>query len=235
MHALRAEGVTAGYGRVPIVHNVGIEVAPGSVVALIGPNGSGKSTLLKAFLGLLRNAAGVVELDGVDIMGWPSHRIAASGMTYVPQVNNVFASMTVRENLEMGALTRRTGVAERTAQVLEIFPDIKDALKTKAGVLSGGQRNLLAMARALMVDPKVLLLDEPTSGLSPAYTSVIWQQVARVTALGVAVVVVEQNVDLALEHASTAYVMVDGKNRLCGTSAEVAAAPLGAIFLGEDV
>lgn len=164
----------------------------------------------------------------------PTHRIARSGMAYVPQVNNVFASMTVRENLEMGAYTKPQGVHQRINEVLEIFPDLAAARNKKAGELSGGQRNMLALARSLMLEPKVVLLDEPTAGLSPAYTAVVWTQIKRVADVGTAVVVVEQNVDLAITNADRVYVLVAGRNRLEGTAAEVAKANLPSIFLGGD-
>jgi len=182
--ALSADRITAGYGKVPVIHEVCVNVDAGAVVALVGPNGAGKSTFLKAIFGLLRQSTGRVEVQGLDLSGWPPHRIARQGMAYVPQVNNIFASMTVLENLEMGAYTRSSGIKERVAEVLAIFPYLADARGKRGGTLSGGQRNLLGIARSLMLEPKVVLLDEPTAGLSPAYTTVVWDQIRRVAATG---------------------------------------------------
>jgi len=229
---LVAESITAGYGKVPVIQDVTLQAEPGKVVAMVGPNGAGKSTMLKAVFGLLRNKSGRVLLAGEDIGAWPAFRIARNGMAYVPQVINVFTSMTVFENLEMGGYTLKKGVQARANEVLEIFPDLKTARSKKAGNLSGGQRNMLGMARALMLEPKVVLLDEPTAGLSPAYTAIVWDQIRRVAALGTAVVVVEQNVDLAVNHADWVYVLVAGRNRLDGKAREVGLVDLPSIFLG---
>ena len=232
MIVLSAEGVTAGYGKVPIVQEVSVRAEAAQVVSIVGPNGAGKSTFLKSLFGLLRKVEGHVEVDGRDITRLAPHRIANSGMAYVPQVNNVFPSMSVVENLEMGAFSRRERMEQRIEEVLAVFPDLKAARRGKAGVLSGGQRNMLGMARALMLEPKVVLLDEPTAGLSPAYTTVVWDQVRHIAAAGTAVVVVEQNVDLAVSHSDWTYVLVAGRNRLDGPSAEVAKQDLSSIFLG---
>ncbi|MHB8394310.1 MAG: ABC transporter ATP-binding protein [Candidatus Dormibacteria bacterium] len=232
MSVLLAEGVTAGYGKVPIVQGISARAEVGQVVSIVGPNGAGKSTFLKSVFGLLRKVEGKVVVDGLDVTNLPPHRIANSGMAYVPQVNNVFPSMSVVENLEMGAFTRRSGMNERIEEVLAIFPDLLAARKGKAGVLSGGQRNMLGMARGLMLSPRVVLLDEPTAGLSPAYTTVVWKQVRRIAEAGTAVIVVEQNVDLAVSHSDWTYVLVAGRNRLDGPATEVAKEDLSAIFLG---
>lgn len=204
-------------------------------MAIVGPNGAGKSTLLKAIFGLLRNSSGSVRLAGQEISGWPAFRVARSGMAYVPQVINVFTNLTVHENLEMGGYTLKSGVQQRVNDVLEIFPDLKAARTKKAGNLSGGQRNMLGMARALMLEPRVVLLDEPTAGLSPAYTGIVWDQIRRVAALGTAVVVVEQNVDLAVNNADWVYVLVAGRNRLDGPATLVGKEDLPSIFLGGEV
>lgn len=234
MSALVADRVTAGYGRAAVVQDVSVVAEPQSVVALVGPNGAGKSTFLKSLFGLLPHSRGRVEVAGRDISGWPPHRIARHGMAYVPQVDNVFPSLTVVENLEMGAFTRRDDLSGRIREVLDIFPDLSQATRKRAGTLSGGQRNLLGMARALMLDPKVVLLDEPTAGLSPTYTEVVWTQVERIAATGAAVVVVEQNVDLAMRHAQQVFVLVAGRNKLQGTPAEMADVDLASVFLGGE-
>ena len=232
MSALVAEQITAGYGRVPIVQGVCLSGESGKVVSLVGPNGAGKSTFLKSIFGLLRQTTGRVVVDGQDVSGWRPHRIARSGMAYVPQVENVFVSMSVVENLEMGGFVRRQGMQQRITDVLDIFPDLAAARHKKAGELSGGQRNMLGMARALMLDPKVLLLDEPTAGLAPMYVKVVWEQVRRIAGTGTAVVVVEQNVDLALDHSDWVQVLVAGQTRLEGPPAVVKAEDLPSLFLG---
>jgi ABC-type branched-subunit amino acid transport system ATPase component len=232
LDALLAERITAGYGKVPVIEDVSLRVAPGSVAAVVGPNGAGKSTLLRAIFGLLRQVSGRVVVGGRDVSGWRPYQIARHGMAYVPQVDNIFPSLSVVENLEMGAFTRRTGTQERIAEVLALFPDLAAARRRRAGELSGGQRNILGMARALMLEPAVVLLDEPTAGLSPAYTTVVWEQVRRIAGTGAAVVVVEQNVDLALRHADWGYVLVAGRNRLEGPCGVLAKENLPAIFLG---
>jgi branched-chain amino acid transport system ATP-binding protein len=234
VHALLADSITAGYGKVPVISDVSLRAKPGSLVALIGPNGAGKSTFLKAIYGLLRETTGRVEVAGKDVSRESANLIAGHGMTYLPQVNNVFVSLTIVENLEMGAYLRPSGTAERIEEVLEFFPDLARARGKRAGNLSGGQRNMLGFARCLMVDPKVILLDEPTAGLSPTYTATIWEQAARIAATGTAVVVVEQNVDMALAHADWVYVLVAGRNRLDGPADEVSHEDLAGIFLGKN-
>jgi branched-chain amino acid transport system ATP-binding protein len=232
--ALQADKVTAGYGRVPIIRDISLTVGDGELVAVVGPNGAGKSTFAKALCGVIRPAGGRIFVGDEEITGLPGHLIVRRGLAYVPQNQNVFASLTVMENLEMGAYTRRTGVRERAAEVLDIFPDLRQTTGKRAGVLSGGQQNMLAMARALMLDPRVVVLDEPTAGLSPAYTSVVWEQIGRITGAGVAALVIEQNVDRALSAADYVHVFVAGANHVAGPAADVAALDLAAIFLGHD-
>jgi branched-chain amino acid transport system ATP-binding protein len=224
--------VTAGYGPVPVVRGLKAQAEAGQVVGILGANGSGKSTFMKALTGQLKLASGSVWVGDREITGLPAYQIARSGVGYVPQVANVFPSLTVVENLEIGGYTRKQGLKQRIGEVLDIFPDLKNATTKRAGALSGGQRNLLGMARALMLDPTVVLFDEPTAGLSPAYTQIVWEQVKRIAANGAAVVVVEQNVDLALEGADWIYLLVDGRNHLEGTPAEVSSHDISAIFLG---
>jgi ABC-type branched-subunit amino acid transport system ATPase component len=233
MTVLRLDQVTCGYGSAPIDTQVNLEAREGQITALVGPNGAGKSTLLKAAAGLLRLMEGRIELAGKDVSGLPPHRIVEAGMAYVPQVSNVFPRLTVIENLEMGAYTMRGDPRPRIDEVFGVFPDLRPAASRRAGVLSGGQRNMLAMARALMLDPKVLLLDEPTGGLAPVYVERVWETATRIAATGTAVVVVEQNVDLALVHANWVYVLVAGRNYLDGSAVDVAKADLASIFLGK--
>lgn len=233
MSVLEVNRLTAGYGRVPVVSSVHIHAEQGAVTAIVGPNGAGKSTLLKAIFGLLRPMGGDVRLEGRAVTGWPPHRIARSGMGYVPQVNNVFPTLSVIENLEMGAFIRKDNIRPRIDEMLEMFPDLRLAAGKQAGLLSGGQRNMLAMARALMLDPQVLLLDEPTAGLAPVYIARIWDRVAAIAATGTSVVVVEQNVDLALEHADWAYILIAGENFIDGPASRIKDEDLAAIFLGQ--
>ncbi|MGH9073533.1 MAG: ABC transporter ATP-binding protein [Acidimicrobiales bacterium] len=234
MRALRAEGITAGYSRVPIIQRISLGVDDGALTAIVGPNGAGKSTFAKALCGVLSPTEGRVWVGDDELTGLPGHLIVRRGLAYVPQNQNVFTSMTVQENLEMGAYTRKSGVRERVGEVLDIFPDLRTAAGKRAGALSGGQQNMLAMARALMLDPRVVILDEPTAGLSPAYTQVVWDQVARITRTGTAALVVEQNVDRALANASYVYVLVAGANHVEGPSDQVAKLDLAAIFLGQE-
>jgi ABC-type branched-subunit amino acid transport system ATPase component len=224
--------VTAGYGKLPIVNRVSFRAGPGQVVSMVGPNGSGKSTLMKAAVGLLKADTGKVMLGERDVANLSSHLVMRAGLGYVPQVQNVFPSLTVRENLLMGAYTRKSGVLDRIAWVYEIIPDLKLADRKRAGALSGGQRNLLGMARAMMLDPIALILDEPSAGLSPKYAAVVWEQVKRIAATGTAMVVVEQNVDLAFANSDWIYLLVAGRNRLDGTPQEVQTHDISALFLG---
>lgn len=233
MEVLRIEGVTGGYGKIPIVRDVSLRAEPGKVVSIIGPNGAGKSTLLKVVSGVLHATAGKVIVDGHDLTNLPANRVARMGLAYVPQERNVFPTLTVHENLEMGGFILRGDLSTRIRHLFELFPDLGAAERKKAGNLSGGQRNMLAMARALMLDPKVLLLDEPTAGLSPIYTDVVWQKVRAIAETGTAVVVVEQNVDRAIANSDWVYVLVAGQNRVEGTAAHLRALDLPAIFLGK--
>ncbi|MHB1612735.1 MAG: ABC transporter ATP-binding protein [Actinomycetes bacterium] len=232
MNLLSVEQITAGYGKNPVVSEVSVRADEGEIVAVVGPNGAGKSTALKAIFALVARMAGRVVLEGRDLTDLPTHRLVGAGLGYVPQVDNVFPSMSVAENLEMGAYLTPSRATERARQVLGIFPDLASAEHRRAGTLSGGQRNMLGMARALMLEPRVLLLDEPTAGLSPAYVQVVWDQVVRIADTGTAVVVVEQNVARALRHAHRVYVLIAGRNRVDGPAAEIAGLDLAALFLG---
>ena len=233
--AVCAEHLTAGYGAVPAITNVSVRADAGSIVAVVGPNGAGKSTLLKAMFGLLRAVDGTVMIGAQDVTGWPPHRIAQCGMAYVPQVDNVFPSMTILENLEMGAFMHRGDIRPRLDSVFSMFPDLAAARGRKATTLSGGQRTMLAMARGLMLDPKVLLLDEPTAGLSPSNVAVVWRQVQRIAETGTTVFVVEQNVDLAIANATWVYVMTDGRNAIDGPADKIGQRDLAELFLAKGV
>jgi ABC-type branched-subunit amino acid transport system ATPase component len=234
MPALSAEAVTAGYGRSPIINEISLTAELGTITTIIGPNGAGKSTFVKSLIGILRPMSGKVKVNDVDITKVPGHRIAGHGLVYVPQNDNVFKRLTVRENLEVGGFASRSDPTARMGEVLSIFTDLAKAVDKKAGFLSGGQQNLLAIARALMVDPTVILLDEPTAGLSPAYTDVVWAQIERISNLNTAAVVVEQNVERALGHSDFVHIFVAGRNHVHGTAAEIAALDLPSIFLGRS-
>lgn len=233
--ALRAEAVQARYSGAMICQGVSAVVEEASLVAVVGPNGAGKSTFAKALAGVLIPVGGRVYLGEEPIAGLPPHQIARKGLSYVPQNQNVFPSLSVIENLEIGGYTRKTGLRQRISEVLDVFPDLAKATKKKAGNLSGGQQSMLAMARALMLQPRAMILDEPTAGLSPAYTEVVWGQIAQVVRLGTAVLVIEQNVDRAIANADYVYVLVGGRNSVEGPSEYMASTDLAAIFLGQAV
>jgi branched-chain amino acid transport system ATP-binding protein len=230
---LRVDGITGGYGKNAIVQDVSIRAQPERVVTIVGPNGAGKSTFLKLISGVLSPIAGSVVMDGKQLANLPANRVARMGLAYVPQEANIFPTLTIRENLEMGGFILHGDLSPRIRHLFDLFPDLLKAEKKKAGQLSGGQRNMLAMARALMLDPKVLILDEPTAGLSPIYTDVVWQKVQEIAKMGTAVVVVEQNVERAISHSDWVYVLVAGRNRVDGTADFMRTLDLPAIFLGK--
>lgn len=218
---LRVVNLTAGYGGAPIIDNVSLEVRKGKITAIVGPNGAGKSTLLKAISGVIKVSGGQVILLDKDCTNTAPEKLVRLKLAYVPQVANTFPDLTVRENLEMGGYIRRHGVSERIEELCLLFPDLRHALRRKAGALSGGQRSMLAMARGLMLDPEVMLLDEPSAGLSPILQKALWGQIEAVAATGVGICVVEQNTRRSLRHAHWGYVMVLGKNRLDGPASEL--------------
>jgi ABC-type branched-subunit amino acid transport system ATPase component len=218
---LRAEGVTAGYGGPPIIEDVSVTVYPKKITAIVGPNGAGKSTLLKALAGVLKVSGGEVAVLGKKTTNIPPEKLVKRGLSYVPQVSNVFGDLTVRENLEVGAYTRRHGVGGRIDELCELFPALRTSMRRRAGLLSGGQRSMLAMARALMLEPAVMLLDEPSAGLSPLLQSALWEQIEKIAATGVGICVVEQNTRRTLRHAHWGYILVLGRNRLDGPAKEL--------------
>jgi len=217
-----AEDIVAGYEDVEIVHNVSVEVAAGEIIAIIGPNGSGKSTLVKSLLGFVRLFRGQVLYGGRDITGITPDRAVILGINYVPQIDNVFVNLTVAENLELGAYTRKDGnIKADMAEVYRLFPELEERKKAWAGNLSGGERQMLAIARAMMTNPKVLLLDEPLASLAPKAISPIVKKVKKIRDNGTAVVIVEQNVKRALEVSHRCYVLVDGRCVLEGDSSSI--------------
>lgn len=214
--------LSAGYGGPPIVLEVDLQARPGEITVIVGLNGAGKSTLLRAVAGVLQVSAGSVHLKGVDVSGKRPEALLRAGISYVPQLDNVFPTLSVRENLEMGGyILSRTQVKSKIDEICTLFPDLKGALRRPARTLSGGQRHMLAVARGLMVKPVVLLLDEPTAGLAPKVESTVWESIEAIRATGVALVVVDQNVRRALAHADWAYVMSLGRNLANGPGAEL--------------
>ena len=224
---LRATGVTAGYGGDPVIRDITVHAAPGQVVSLVGANGSGKSTLLKSLVGVVRVSAGTVTVGERDLTNRPPEDVARAGVGYVPQVDDVFAPLTVRENLEMGGyLLRPAQVRARIEGVVAVFPRLASMLTRQAGKLSGGERKMLAMGRVLMLEPAVFLLDEPTANLAPAVArSLLEEHVRRLAQGGAAVLIVEQRARAVLAISDHTYVLAGGEVRMEGTPAELAASP----------
>jgi ABC-type branched-subunit amino acid transport system ATPase component len=221
--SLQARGITSGYGGVPVIRDVSIAVGPGEVVAIIGPNGAGKSTLLKSLVGILHLDKGTILLGDDDVSGRPPEELARRGVGYVPQVNDIFEPLTVLENLEMGGyLLSAAQVRARVGEVGDVFPQLPPMLRRRADKLSGGERKMLAIARVLMLDPKVLILDEPTANLSPKLADALLREhVRRLAGLGKAVLLVEQRARAALQVADWTSVLVSGSIRLEGRPAEL--------------
>lgn len=220
------EGVVAGYvPGVNILDGVDMVVRPGELVGIIGPNGAGKSTMLKALFGLVGVRAGSVRYKGEDIANLPAHQLVERGIGYVPQAANVFPSLTVEENLEMGAYLRPRLAKERIAVVVDMFPRLGERIRQRAGSLSGGERQMLAMGRALMMEPEVLLLDEPSAGLSPALQDQVFIRTKQINRTGVAVVIVEQNARRCLQICDRGYVLDQGRNAYTNTGAALLADP----------
>jgi neutral amino acid transport system ATP-binding protein len=230
---LRTEGLVAGYvPEVDILRGVDLSVNEGEIVTVIGPNGAGKSTLIKSIFGLLPPREGRVTLRGEDLTGRRPSVITRLGMSYVPQLDNVFQSLTVDENLEMGALDR-SSVRERMSAMYELFPRLGERRGQSAGTMSGGERQMLAMARALMPEPQVLLLDEPSAGLAPAFVEAIFEKVEDVNRAGVTIVMVEQNAIRALGMSDRGYVLDLGQNRFEGMGKELLTDPkVAELYLG---
>jgi branched-chain amino acid transport system ATP-binding protein len=232
---LRVRGLVLGYDRTDAVKGIDLDVWQGSVVCLIGANGAGKSTTLRGLSGLLRARSGSVCFESVDIGGLAAHRIARLGIVQVPEGRQIFANMTIDENLAMGAYLVRdaAAVARRRESVLSRFPRLGERLSQSAGLLSGGEQQMLAMGRALMADPKLLLLDEPSMGLAPLFVEEVFRIIAMLKKEGSTILLVEQNAQAALEIADSAYVMENGRVKLFGPASEVAETPeVAAAYLG---
>ena len=234
MPLLTVEGVTSGYGDMEVLRDVSLHVEAGEIVSIIGPNGAGKSTVMKVIFGQLRPWRGAITLDGADISRLAPYEIVTRGMCYVPQVANIFTELTVDENLELGAFALDgRDVDDRKARVFELFPRLKERVRQRAGKMSGGERQMLAMGSALMLEPHVLLLDEPSAGLAPKMVDVIFERIRRVNEAGVAILMVEQNARESLKMAHRGYVMANGGNRFEGPGPALADDPeVARLYLG---
>jgi branched-chain amino acid transport system ATP-binding protein len=234
--SLEVDGLVAGYKPVVVVHGLALRASPGQFVAVLGPNGAGKSTLMSAVAGVLRPMGGSVRLDGDQIEGWPAHKVARAGVSLVPQGFQVLGRLSVAENLELGAYTAKRAVtAERMAAIFDRFPRLAERRKTLASSLSGGERAMLAVSRALMSSPRLLLLDEPSAGLAPLAVTALFEAIAEVRDRGVTTVVVEQNVRQALKYADHAYVVNSGQVVYDGSPAALTeAGVLEHAYLGSE-
>jgi branched-chain amino acid transport system ATP-binding protein len=222
-----------GYVGAPILNGVNIAIEQSDIGVIVGPNGAGKSTTLKAIFGLLKVTSGAVKFEGQEITNSLPDRLVPLGLSFVPQEKNVFTTMSVEENLEMGAFTRRDDFTGTLEEIYSMFPVLKEKRRQPAGELSGGQRQMVAMGRALMSKPRLLMLDEPSAGLSPRYVLEIFEHIVTVNKAGVAILMVEQNARQALSFASRGFVLAQGQNRFTGTGAELIADPeVAKSFLG---
>jgi neutral amino acid transport system ATP-binding protein len=231
---LEVEQVYAGYVQdLYILQGVNFRIAPGELVTVIGPNGAGKSTLAKTIFGLLKPSSGTITFKGQNIAGWKPNQIVPLGMGYVPQIANVFPSLSVEENLEMGAFTSNKGVKSLKERIYAMFPRLLERRRQKAGTLSGGERQMLAMGRALMLEPDLLILDEPSAALSPILVTSVFEQIKAVNQTGTAIILVEQNAKKALMMADRGYVLESGQDRFEGTGQELLNNPkVGELYLG---
>jgi ABC-type branched-subunit amino acid transport system ATPase component len=253
---LQAQDIKSGYGEMEILHGVSMDLDEGEMVVVIGPNGAGKSTLVKTIFGLLRPTGGRVSFRSTDITGFPPRDLVLMGLAYVPQSNNTFPTLTVLENLEMGAVTRRISpiplpwkgasesksragmmkdseIRERAIKTIEMFPNLQPKLRERAGALSGGEQQMVALAKSMMLDPDVLLIDEPSAGLAPRLVEMVFSKIAEINETGTAVVMVEQNAKRALSIADRGYVLETGRNRFEGTGEKLLHDPqVAKLYLG---
>lgn len=231
---LVVEDVYAGYVQdLNILQGINFRIASGELVAVIGPNGAGKSTLAKAIFGLLTPNQGKIRFKGQEINGLKSNQIVTLGMGYVPQITNVFGTLTIEENLEMGAFIRKGSLTTLKDKIFTMFPRLKERRHQKAGTLSGGERQMLAMGRVLMLDPELLILDEPSAALSPILVSSVFEQIKAINQTGIAIILVEQNAKKALMLADRGYVLESGRDRFSGLGQDLLNDPkVGELYLG---
>ncbi len=231
---LEVRDVVAGYApTLPILRRISLSVQAGEIVTVLGPNGAGKSTLIKAVVGLVKDSEGQISFGGRDIAGLQTHMLVRDGLAYVPQTQNVFAKLSVDENLELGGAFDRDAIPERRGRVLRLFPDLARLGHLAAGKLSGGQRQMVAFGRALMSAPKLLMLDEPSAGLSPKLAQTVFAQLRDIRDSGVTILVVEQNARAALKVSDRGYVLAEGRERMQGSANELLDNPeIGALYLG---
>ncbi|QYO76501.1 ABC transporter ATP-binding protein [Devosia salina] len=233
MPLIELKHVVGGYGGAPILNGVNMAIEKSDIGVIVGPNGAGKSTTLKAIFGLLKVTGGTIDFGGENIANSLPDKLVPKGLSFVPQEKNVFTSMSVEENLEMGAFTRQDDFHGTMNWVYEMFPVLAEKRRQPAGELSGGQRQMVAMGRALMSKPSLLMLDEPSAGLSPRYVIEIFETIQRVNKEGVGILMVEQNARQALAFATKGFVLAGGQNRYTGTGAELIADPeVAKSFLG---
>ncbi|MCC5859585.1 MAG: ABC transporter ATP-binding protein [Ectothiorhodospiraceae bacterium] len=233
MKLLEANGIYGGYGGADILKGATVQVDQDEIVVIVGPNGAGKSTMMKAVFGLLHVRQGEVLYKGKPITNGKPEQMVRLGVAYVPQEKNVFPSLTVEENLEMGAFLIRGDIRPRKEKVYEVFPKLRERRKQQAGLMSGGERQMVAMGRALMIDPQLLMLDEPTAGLSPRLIDETFERIIRIRDLGIGVLMVEQNAKQALAIADRGYVLATGTNRYEDTGPNLLAnREVAEMFLG---
>ncbi|KAB0240341.1 ABC transporter ATP-binding protein [Microcystis aeruginosa EAWAG127a] len=233
-YLLEVEQVYAGYVQdLYILQGVNFRIALGELVTVIGPNGAGKSTLAKTIFGLLKPSAGTITFKGKNITGWKSNQIVPLGMGYVPQIANVFPSLSIEENLEMGAFTSKGNVKSLKERIYVMFPRLDERRRQKAGTLSGGERQMLAMGRALMLQPDLLILDEPSAALSPILVTSVFEQIKAINQTGTAIILVEQNAKKALMMSDRGYVLESGQDRFQGSGQDLLNNPkVGELYLG---
>jgi len=230
---LTVDTITSGYGDMEVLHEVSVELDTGEIVTIIGPNGAGKSTLMKTIFGLLKPTGGKILFDGKNITGLPPDRIVRLGMAYVPQVENVFPSLTAQENLEMGAFILTGNFSDRIDDIYGLFPLLKERKRQRAGKMSGGERQMVAMGRALMLNPKLILLDEPSAALAPNLAAMIFDRITAINQTGVAILIVEQNAKESLKLSDRGYVLASGRKRFEDTGKNLLTnEEIGELYLG---
>ncbi len=233
MTILQVDNVVSGYGSMEVLHELSLAVEKGEIVAMLGPNGAGKTTLLRTIFGVVTPWSGEIYYNGEDISGFPPERLVRTGMAYIPQEYNIFPSLTVQENLEMGAFVREDDIRPRIEEIFELFPDIADRRKSRAGELSGGMRQMLAIGRALMLNPEMLLMDEISTGLAPFLVDAIFERIRQLNEQGVTIFLVEQNAPKALQASDRVYIIEGGEKKAEGSPQAIAAdEEIARLYLG---